>query len=253
MKKEMSTLLLLSAVMFSGCSPDNKEDNTQEQGSGETTSEQVTTKQNAKLIGTSANKEVNLYEVANGVKLEFNGEEKEFNWFFDNNSVLNPPQVFYTDVTGDGEEEAVIIIQRGKGTGLDNYDIHVVKKDFTEIKVPDYEEIVANHIESKVIKNDDGTLGITVKAQGKEYKFDDDSNPEPKLELEKNELGFGAITIYYLEDQKIKLHLAASVSPKLDGRVSQTFVADFFITYKFDSAKNEFIVDQIEVKPTKTN
>lgn len=251
LKKEMSTLLLLGTIILSGCSSDNKEDIKQEQGAGETTSEQVTTRQNAKLIGTSENKEVNLYEVANGVKLAFNGEEKEFNWSFVSESVLNPPQVFYTDVTGDGEKEAVIIIHRGKGTGLNNYDIHVVTKDFTEIKVPDYEDIVANHIESKVVKNDDGTLGITVKALGKEYKFDDDSNPEPKLELEKDELGFGAITIYNLEDQKIKLHLAASASPKVDGRVSQTFVADFDITYKFDNAKNEFIVDQIEVKPTK--
>ncbi|MGE7688395.1 hypothetical protein ACQKMI_04200 [Lysinibacillus sp. NPDC097214] len=249
MKKEMGTLLLLSAVMFSGCSPDNKEDTTQEQGSGETPSEQVTTQQDAKLIGTSENKEIKLYEATNGVKLDFNGKEKDFNWSFDNSGVLNPPQVFYTDVTGDGNEEAVIIIHTGKGTELDNYNIHVVNKDFTEIKVPEYEEIVANHIESKVVKKDDGTLGIAVKAQGKEFNVDYDANPEPKLELEKDELGFGAITIYYLENQKIKLHLAASAFPKLDGRVSQTFVADFFITYKFDSAKNEFMVDQIEVKP----
>ncbi|WP_128100063.1 hypothetical protein [Paenibacillus sp. DCT19] len=39
------------------------------------------------------------------------------------------PQVCNTDLTGDGREEAVIIIQTGKGTGLDNFDIDVLGGD----------------------------------------------------------------------------------------------------------------------------
>jgi len=237
-------LLLLSVAIFSGCSSHNTEDNTQEQGSGKTPIEQDTAQQDAKLIGTSEHKEVKLYEETNGVTLYFNGKVKEFNWPFHNSSVLNPPQVFYTDVTGDDNEEAVIIIHTGKGTGLNNYNIHVVNKDLTEIKVPDYEEIVAKHIESKVVKKDNGTLGITVKAQGKEYNFDFGFDPAP--DFKQDDLGFGGVFIYLLENQKIKLHLAASVG------ISPTYVADFYITYKFDSAKNEFMVDQIEVKPIKS-
>lgn len=54
-------------------------------------------------------------------------------------------------------------------------------------------------------------------------------------------MGFGGITIYYLENQKIQLTLAASVFPM--------YVADFHITYKFDHTRNEFMVAQIEVVP----
>ncbi|KOS64127.1 hypothetical protein FJQ98_12940 [Lysinibacillus agricola] len=242
MKKRMGTLLMLSAVMFSGCNSDNQEENKQEKTSQEMPSEQVTIPQDAKLIGSSENGEVELYAEANGVKLDFNGKVKDFDWtFYDD--IQTKPQVFYTDVTGDGNEEAVIIIKTGNGTGLDTDEIHVVNKDLTEIKVQGYEDIVANNIESNVVKNDNGTLGITVKVQGKEHNFDYEFDPAP--DLQQDQLAFGGIIIYFLENQKIKLNLVGSVG------VSPTYVADFNITYKFDSTKNEFIVDQIEFKPVK--
>ncbi|UZM97327.1 hypothetical protein OL548_19265 [Lysinibacillus sp. MHQ-1] len=105
----------------------------------------------ATLMGSSANKEVKLYKKGDDVKLEFNGKTKDFNW---NNpdDTGTEPQVFYIDMTDDGDEEAVIILQTGRGTGLDNYDIHVVDQDLQEIKVPHYEEIVAQHMESNVVK-----------------------------------------------------------------------------------------------------
>ncbi|KPN96363.1 hypothetical protein [Lysinibacillus sp. ZYM-1] len=235
MKKEIGAMLLLSAVIFTGCNPDPSEDHTQEQVSNETSHP---TQEDATLIGTSENKEIKLYKVANGVKLDFNGKDKKFNWYNPGDTGTDP-QVFYIDITEDGDEEAVIIIQTGRGTELDNYDIHVVDKDLQEIKVPNYEDIVAHHIESKIMKKDDGTLSISGKALGKEFHFEYDVDPE--LELQQNELGFGGITIYYLENQKIKLTLAASVFPM--------YVADFHITYKFDPTKKEFIVAQIEVRP----
>jgi len=111
-------------------------------------------------MGSSANKEVKLYKKGDGVKLEFNGKMKDFNW---NNpdDTGTESQVFYIDMTDDGDEEAVIILQTGRGTGLDNYDIHVVDQDLQEIKVPHYEEIVAQHMESNVVKKDFETLNIT--------------------------------------------------------------------------------------------
>lgn len=235
MKKEIGTLLLLSTVIFSGCQSDQKEEPIEEPVSNEAHSP---THMDATLIGTSNNKEVKLYKEGDGVKLEVNGKVKDFNW---NNpgDTGTEPQVFYIDMTEDGDEEAVIIIQTGRGTGLDNYDIHVVNQDLQEIKVPHYEEIVTQHIESHVVKKDHETLNITGKALGKEYHFD--YHIEPELALQQDELGFGGITIYYLENQKIQLTLAASVFPM--------YVADFHITYKFDHTKNEFMVDQIEVVP----
>lgn len=226
-------MMLLGAVLLTGC---GSESATVTQETGESTSKQVTTQPEQ-----NTDEKVKLYATTDGIKLDINGNEKDFDWKFPGDTGTNP-QVTYTDLTGDGKEEAVIIIQTGKGTGLNNYDIHVVNaEDFSEIKVQNYEDIVADQIDSHVVKNGDGTLGITVKTQGKEYKFNYDFDPAPDYKQE--DLAFGGVFIYTLENQKIKLNLSGSVG------ISTTYVCDFNITYKFDSAKNEFVADQIEVIP----
>lgn len=245
----MGLMMLLSVFLLSGCDGSDKPA-TVTQGSGDFPNKQVTTQPeqetDAKRIEASENKEVKLYaineakNVIEGVTLNINGSQKDFDWKIID--MGTKPQVFYTDLTGDGKEEAVVIIQTGRGTGLDNYDIHVVNaEDLSEIKVQNYEDIVADHIESHVAKKDDGTLAITVKTQGKEYNFDYGFDPAPNYN--QDELGFGGIVIYALKNQKIKLNLSGVVGG------STTYVCDFNVTYKFDSAKNEFIVDQIKVEP----
>lgn len=146
LKKEFGAILLLSAVMLSGCGSDN----IQKQDSNEVSATQQDTK-DAKLIGTSEDKKVKLYEEANDIKLDVNGKVKNFNWENPGNTGTDP-QVFYTDVTEDGGEEAVVIINTGRGTELDIFDIHVVDEDLHEIKVPDYKEITENYIKSNVVK-----------------------------------------------------------------------------------------------------
>lgn len=69
----------------------------------------------ATLMGTSEEGVVKLYakeEVKHGYEgiiLEINGQQKNFDWSIPNTGT--DPQVFHTDLTGDGEEEAIIIIQ----------------------------------------------------------------------------------------------------------------------------------------------
>lgn len=252
MKKEVRTLMLLSIFALSGCGLDKSKTVTQE--TVKDANEQVTTQSeqnnDTKLIGASDDEKVKLYalnEAKNEIKsvtLDINGKQKSFDWEIPDTGTK--PQLFYTDLTNDSKEEAVIIIQTGRGTGLDNYDIHIINaEDLSEIKVQSYEDIVANEIKSNVVKNDDGTLTITAKAQGKESKFDYDFDPAPDFNQDK--LAFGGVVIYSLENQRIKLNIPGSVG------VSPTYVVDFNITYKFDSTKNEFIVDQIEIIPIEKN
>ncbi|WP_341301338.1 hypothetical protein MHB44_01815 [Lysinibacillus sp. FSL H8-0500] len=248
MKNEFGAMLLVSAVMFSGCSPDNEGDRAQKQHSSEqqVTQEEIT---DATFIGASEGNEVKLYKATNGVKLNMNGKAKDFQWANPGDTGTDP-QVFYTDVTGDEEKEAVIILCTARGTGLSMFDIHVVDKDLQEMKFPNYKEIVAEYIASNVVKKDANTLGITVKVQGKEQNFDFEFadfgfDPQPDLKLEQDELAFGGQITYFLEKQKIKLNLTGSVAIY----PSPTYVIDFTITYAFDDKKNEFIVDQIDVKP----
>ncbi|MBP2113885.1 MULTISPECIES: hypothetical protein [Paenibacillus] len=243
MKKELGVLIVLSVVLLSGCGSDKPA--TVNNGSGESPSKQVMTQpvqdKDVKLLGSSEDEKVKFYTKTDGITLDINGNKKDYPWNIPMDTGT-APQVFYTDVTGDGKEEAVIIIQTGRGTELNNYDIHVVNaEDLSEIKVQGYEEIVANQLETHVAKNGDGTLAISVKSQGKEYDFNYGFDPAP--DYKQDSLAFGGVYIYSLENQKIKLNLGGSVG------VSPTYVCDFNITYKFDSAKNEFLADQIEVKP----
>ncbi|WP_339180334.1 hypothetical protein MHB43_30550 [Paenibacillus sp. FSL H8-0317] len=77
--------------------------------------------------------------------------------------------------------------------------------------------------------------------QGKKSKFNYSTDPSP--DYKQDELAFGDVVIYSLENQKIKLGLSGSVGE------SPTYVCDFNITYKFDSLRNELVADQIKVKP----
>lgn len=193
---------------------------------------------------SSANKEVKLTPVKvneNGafesVSVEVNGQKKEFNW-----KSPEEPRISYVDVTGDNKPEAVIITNKGKGTGTSVDELHVLSsEDLSEIKVPNYEEIVADHIETHVTKNDDGKLAIKVKAQGKEQDFS--YAADPGLEV-KDKLNFGGTVFYEVKDQTLSSRIGGSVG------TSPVYVCDFVVTYKYDSAKNQFIVDHIVVEPT---
>lgn len=249
--KEIASFMLLSAVLLAGCQTESL--GTVHQERGESPTKQVSTKpeqetnSKLKLIGSSEDEQVKLYAVKETqdaierVTLDINGRAKDFDWSISHHSGTEP-QLFYTDLTSDGKEEAIIIIQVGRGTGLDIYEIHVVNSDsLSEIKVQRYEDIVAEHIESRVSKNDDGTLAITVNSQGQVDNFNYDFDPAP--DYHQDELVFGGVVIYTLENHKIKLSLPGSIG------ISPTYVCDFNITYTFDKADNEFIVDQIDVKP----
>ncbi|PYY31266.1 hypothetical protein [Paenibacillus illinoisensis] len=251
MKKRMAVWLLMGAVLLAGCDANSTGSNPQKQV--EPTTKQATIEPKQEMnptlhwLGSSEGGQVKLYDNREAkdshhiFTLEINGNTKDFDWYY-LGDMGTDPQVHYTDLTGDGKEEAVVIIQTGRGTGLNNYDIHVVNADdFSEIRVQSYEDIVANYIESHVKKNGDGTLAIAAEVQGQVYNFDYDFDPAP--DHDQDELGFGGVTIYRLENQKIKLNLPGSVG------ISPTYVCDFNVTYAYDKAKNEFIVDQIEVEP----
>jgi hypothetical protein len=248
--KEIASLMLLSVVLLGGCQTESLGAVQQERVDSpakQVTKPEQETNSKLKLIGSSEDEQVKLYAVKETqdaierVTLDINGRVKDFDWSISHHSGTEP-QLFYTDLTGDGKEEAIIIIQVGRGTGLDIYEIHVVNSDsLSEIKVQRYEDIVAEHIESRVSKNDDGTLAITVNSQGQVDNFNYEFDPAP--DYNQDELVFGGVVIYTLDNHKIKLSLPGSIG------ISPTYVCDFNITYTFDKADNEFIVDQIEVKP----
>ena len=252
LKKEIGISMLLSAVLLSGCGLGVQESVNREASStlspvttqSEKEVNQITTESGQEnKTWSSENNEVKISPIKvneNGtpvvVSVEVNGVKKEFNWKFPED-----PRVFYTDVTGDSIQEVIIITNLGRGTGTSVDELHVLNsKDLSEISVPSYEEIVAEHIESQVTKNVDGNLVIKVKAQGKDYEFSYDVDPSVKVQ---DNLQFGGTVTYLIENEKIALNIGGSIG------TSPIYVSGFHIAFKFDSMKNEFIVDQIHVEP----
>ncbi|WP_106768759.1 hypothetical protein [Paenibacillus faecalis] len=258
MKKEIGILLLVSTVLLSACGTDNNGGDKQEESStssnpvitqpqqeGKATESEQKTKDSDSW--SSENNEVKVtpvkkdkYGTTEVVSVEVNGVKKEFNW-----QVAEEPRVFYADVTSDDKPEVVIINNIGRGTDTSIDELHVLNsEDLSEIKVPNYEEVVAEHIESHVTKNKDGKLAIKVKAQGEDYEFSYDV--DPGLEVQ-DKLLFGGTVTYIFENGKIASDIGGSIG------TSPIYVSNFHITYKFDSVKNAFIVDQIKVEPFKSN
>ncbi|MGG4049081.1 hypothetical protein [Paenibacillus favisporus] len=251
-------LFSASILMFGflvGCSKDQKI-NSPSTGTEATTESRVTThlQQETHVDMTdpsldtkswsSENKEVKLTPVKEGqysyesVAVDVNGVNKAFDWSF---STTEDPRIYYTDVTGDGKEEAVIILNKGKGTGLNIDELHVLDgTDLSEIKVQSYQEIVAGQIETGVTRKNDQTLAIKVKSQGKEHQFD---YHVAGINFKQDKLSFGGVIYYWMKNQQIVTTLGASVG------ISPQYVGDFQITYKFDQAENKLIADQIRFEP----
>lgn len=180
---------------------------------------------------------INEYGTPEIVSVEVNSLEKEFNW-----DIAEEPRIFYTDVTGDNKSEAVIITNSGRGSFTSIDEIHVLNsEDLSEIKVPSCEEIVADYIETHITKNNDGNLTIKVKAKGENYKFS--HAVEPDMEVG-DKLIFGSTVNYALKNQKIISNISGGIAPT--GPLLA--LCGFEIIFKFDSVKNEFIVDRMKFK-----
>lgn len=242
--------MLISVVLLSGCGSDQPA--TVTQGASESPSKQVTTQPeqetDAKLLGSSENKNVKLYETTDGVIVDVNGSQEKFDWKILGG--VSKPSVSYVDLTGDGKEEVVVILVTGHGTHLSTNETHVLNgENLSEIKVQNVEEIIAN-LETEVKQNGNELL-IKAKAQGKEYKFSKNVSelalahkPDDKFE---NKLYFGDLIVNDLKDQKLTVNIGGFVRP-ING-VLPDHVCTVHVTYKYDQALNEFVADQIEVTP----
>ncbi|MGG2074412.1 hypothetical protein AB1J28_13770 [Lysinibacillus irui] len=243
MKKEFGMLVLSSILLLVGCSVHQESSQKDENSSTEQLSMQPKQEAKESIIWFSENNEVQLTPKTkvsdgfSGVTVAVNNMEKEFNWRF---TTITEPQVYYTDITGDGKKEAVVIINTGRGTGLTIDEVHVQNSEnLSEINVQPFEEIISDHFESKITKKGEN-LNIQVVVQGTEQHVNVVAL-DPHVEQE--HLNFGGVVYYKLDNQKLTVVLGASVG------VSPQYVGDVYITYQFDEAKNEFLAHQMKFVP----
>ncbi len=234
-----------AAFVFSGCASDKPASGSQDVKQSVTSSMEKE-QEPSKLLSASENGEVELFETTNGVIVDVNGSQKKFDWKILKG--VSNPQVFYVDLTGDGKEEAVIIMVTGYGTELDTNEAHILNgENLAEIKIQSVEEILAG-IETEVNQKGDELL-IKTTAQGKEYKFSKKiselalaHDPDDQFE---NKLYFGNVILNNVKDQKLTVNIVGSVRP-IDG-VLPDYVCTVHVTYKYDQALNKLAADQIQI------
>ncbi|WP_128100136.1 hypothetical protein [Paenibacillus sp. DCT19] len=248
MKKELGVVMLLSAVLLSGCGSDKLETDTQ--GAGDSSSTQVTTQPeqgsdlNKKLIQSSDDNKVKLFAInekdneVQGTTLELNGKTKDFNWTFPAVEEYKP-QVYFADVTDDGTEEAVITVFKNRSPGVYLEEIHVVKSDdLSEINIENPLEIITKSVETSV-QNNEGSLNVTVKIGDKQHELVHEGDSDFEY---KKELNFGGVVDYNVVNNKIVA--------KVDGSVGiGEYVCSLTVNYKYDSATKMFTADKIEFSP----
>lgn len=155
-------------------------------------------------VTTSQNHNIELYPLDQrdgayyAFLLKAKDTEKQFPWM---SSALpeDKPQVFATDLTQDGKDEAVVILTLGRGTGLHQQEAHIVDlKHFSEIPIPDPEEVLAQHITSKVIQKGDH-LEVNVQTAERTITF----QQEYIGGWHRDTLGFGAVVYYSVTDSQL--------------------------------------------------
>ncbi|WP_458120877.1 hypothetical protein [Paenibacillus sp. Z6-24] len=237
-------IVVCSMAILSACGNINSNDQGSSTAAQKPTDvkEMKTEKANERVdVVASPNNDIKLYPLNkkdgtyNGFILEANGQKKEFDW---KSSALieDKPQVISSDLTNDGNPEAVVLLSQGRGTGLHMEEAHVVDlSNFSEINIEDPEEIISKNVKSE-IKNKGKHTEVIVKVKDKSTNLQY-SNVSNTMNLK--EVGFGAVNYYSVDKGNLIF--------KTDGTIgAEQYVGKIEVTYAYDKEQNK-----LEAKTTK--
>ncbi|WP_339847421.1 hypothetical protein MKY42_31485 [Paenibacillus sp. FSL W7-1088] len=235
--KKISIVSMVGAILLSGCGANNQSSssaNTYEAASGLNATPPATSTLNT-LISETSDQKIAIYgvrdktqkDIFSSFDVELNGELKTFNW----SNVTNPsfyPQISVVDLDADGEDEIVIILTKGTGTGVHDSEVHVLQSDFTEILVSDPRKFVLSHIKVD-LKTHKEIRQYTVSVDGQEHSFEfseSDSNDWFKQPMVQNILRFE------IQDNQLIAELPIQIS-------TSHYLGDAIVRYAFVNGKWE--------------
>ncbi|WP_337034233.1 hypothetical protein [Paenibacillus illinoisensis] len=143
-----------------------------------------------------------------GFAVTWNNRTKLFPW----ENISEPafyPALVTANIDGEGQDEVIIILTTGKGTGARGTAIHVLQEDWTEIPVGDPIAKAQNSL-SSMYKDHETTVEYTVNIAGKEYVY---SYPVEDAEMWFEEASIGRILRYRVQDNKLIAEIPVQVSP----------------------------------------
>ncbi|MFS0870943.1 hypothetical protein [Paenibacillus xylanilyticus] len=143
-----------------------------------------------------------------GITVSWNNRTKSFPW----ENISEPafyPEVATGNIDGKGQDEAIIILTTGKGSGTRASAVHVLKDDWTEIPVGDAVTKAKNALYS-MYKEHTATVEYTLNIAGNEYAY---SYPIEDAGMWFEQAVVGNILRYRVQENKLIAEMPVQVSP----------------------------------------
>lgn len=146
--------------------------------------------------------------IYSGMILEVDGKTREYNdWQGEGGSYK--PEVHELDLNGDGKKEIVVLYTEGHGTGIYLGQARIIDPvTLDEMKMQSLDEIVKQHVESKVtVTSDRIDVDVTIDGvRAEPFRLEGDTSGGVYNE----KLGFGGVTYYSVEDGKLVVSASGS-------------------------------------------
>ncbi|MGG1616089.1 copper amine oxidase [Paenibacillus sp. NRS-1782] len=171
--------------------------------------------------------------------LEIGQQRRTFAWS-GSADVATAPQLYYTDVNGDGVHEAVVILTRASGTGVELQELHIVNaQTMEEYAVESAADAVSQRVHSSVeLRDHNRQVHIAVTIDGITHTIDPKASAfydDPAHFTD--HLDFSSVVMYDAEQRPLRATVSGSVSPT-------EFVGDLELKYVYEHGR--FRVGPIE-------
>ncbi|MBD3920009.1 hypothetical protein H8B09_14690 [Paenibacillus sp. PR3] len=206
MMKRIAVVLALFLLAAAGCSS-NTEPPADQKNNASGDKESVIAESPDKYVQLFADTSVSG-DMLTGITVKLGENSKHFSW----TNVTNDgyyPEIIRDDLDQDADQEVVIILTKGYGTGLRDSEVHVLRNDFTELDIQDAVSVVKSSLISSASSKDgkkDYTLTYKDNTINKQYN-DEDAG------MWFDDVAIGSIVTYRVENQHLLAEVSAQVSP----------------------------------------
>ncbi|WP_041613451.1 membrane lipoprotein lipid attachment site-containing protein [Paenibacillus sp. JDR-2] len=148
---------------------------------------------------------------------------KSFTW----SNVINPayyPAIEVADLNEDGDNEIIIVLTKGYGTGVNAQELHILNEDdLSELAVENPLHYIINHSHSSIQSIGD-KVKVTVDIDGQTYNKD---YAKSAAGAWNDKIGFGNVLNYAVMDNKLVALVPGNLSP-----------AEYPVTIKLEYGKD---------------
>jgi len=149
-------------------------------------------------------------EIIVPITVHIDDKSKTYQW----QNVADPeyyPKLIVDDLNQDQQDEIYLFLTKGYGTGVIDTQIHILRKDFSEITAPNPSVDLKDKLQSSV-EEIDSEQHYTLKLQNKTYTYTF-KHDEAAMWFE--EVVVGKTTTYRIENGQLIVSLSLQVAPTL--------------------------------------